>query len=295
MTQRAILDFYSAPGEMTVIPEPAAEIKALPDELSELVRCVQGLLLHQQWASAYDVALSADRNEEPHLRSVAQMLHRLRARDRRPLSVARTLDARLVCICRHFSVLLVALLRAKGVPARARCGFGTYFERDKFVDHWVGEYWNGNQARWILVDAQLDELQRHKIRADFDPLDVPRDRFLVAGDGWARCRSSAADPAAFGIFGLRGLWFVAGNLLHDLAALNNKEMLPWDVWGAMVREGEPIAADRLALFDRIAALTRTPDSGFAALRALYKEDPRLSVPPVVFNALRQRPEPVFTD
>ena len=31
---------------------------------------------------------------------------------------------------------------APGVPARARCGFGAYFEKGKFVDHWVTEYWN---------------------------------------------------------------------------------------------------------------------------------------------------------
>ena len=36
--------------------------------------------------------------------------------------------------------------------------------------------------------------------------------------------------AKYGIFDLRGLWFVAGNVMRDFAALNNMEMLPWDVW-----------------------------------------------------------------
>ena len=35
-------------------------------------------------------------------------------------------------------------------------------------------------------------------------------------------------PTDFGIFDLHGLWFVHGNLLHDLAAINNVEVLPWD-------------------------------------------------------------------
>src|SRR6516165_7569409 len=31
-----------------------------------------------------------------------------------------------------------------------------------FEDHWVCEYWNGAEERWVLVDAQLDELQQAK-------------------------------------------------------------------------------------------------------------------------------------
>lgn len=64
-------------------------------------------------------------------------------------------------------------------------------------------------------------------RSNFDILDVPRDRFLCAGEAWFSCRSGA-DPAKFGIdhTGVRGLWFVAGDLIRDVAALNKAEMLP---------------------------------------------------------------------
>ena len=40
---------------------------------------------------------------------------------------------------------------------------------------------------------------------------------------------------SFGILDMHGLWFIAGNVIRDVAALNNHEMLPWDVWGAMAR------------------------------------------------------------
>jgi transglutaminase-like putative cysteine protease len=43
--------------------------------------------------------------------------------------------------------LFVALIRRKGVPARARCGFADYFEPGKHLDHWVGEYWNSDEGR----------------------------------------------------------------------------------------------------------------------------------------------------
>ena len=113
---------------------------------------------------------------------------------------------------------------------------------------------------------------QEKLKPDFDILDVPRDRFLIAGDAWAQCRAGKADPAKFGIAfaNLRGLWFIAGNLVRDVAALNKMEMLPWDVWGAMPQPDESLTDEQLAFFDRLAALTRAPDSSFAELRSFMQ-------------------------
>ena len=60
----------------------------------------------------------------------------------------------------------------------------------------------------------------------------------------------------------------------------------------MPRPNEPPDDDQLALFDRLAALTRAPDAAFAELRALYEGDDRLRVPATVFNAVLNRPEAV---
>jgi Transglutaminase-like superfamily len=288
--QRQILDFYSRPAAMTAGCGYTPMFQELPRDVAALVEIVQGLLLHEHWAPRYGVSLSDERRSESHVRPVARMLERLFKHDIRPLCVARPVDARLVGVCRHFAVLLVALLRAHGIPARARCGFGTYFNSGRCEDHWVCEYWNTEEKRWVLVDAQIDEPQRAALRPDFDTLDVPRDRFVIAGDAWAQCRAGRADPSAFGIFAMRGLWFIAGNLIRDFAALNNREMLPWDVWGGMIHPDEPPENDRLALFDRLAALTHAPDAAFAELRARYEVDERLAAPATVFNAVLNRPE-----
>ena len=132
------------------------------------------------------------------------------------------------------------------------------------------------------------------LKFDFDPLDVPHDRFLTGGEAWMRCRAGKADASKFGIFKdeMRGLWFVAGDLVRDFAALNKMEMLQWDVWGAMPGPGEPVKDDQLAFFDRLAALTHEPDSSFAELRELYQRDDRVRVPATVFNAVLNRPEQV---
>jgi hypothetical protein len=290
--ERSRLDFYTHPAAMTFGGGYASMFDELPGDMISLVRIVQGLLLHEHAAPLYGVALTNERRGEVHIRSVEQMLNRLLTLDERPLSVARPVNTRLVGVCRHFTLLLVAMLRTKGIPTRARCGFGTYFKRGRFYDHWVCEYWNATEARWILVDAQIDDVQREELQVDFDPLDVPHDRFVIAGDAWAQCRTSKADPSKFGIFDMNGLWFIAGNVVRDVAALNNMEMLPWDVWGAMIRPDEPLQNDQLAFFDRLATLTHMPDGSFAELRVLYKDDERLRVPATVFNTRLNRSESI---
>jgi Transglutaminase-like superfamily len=81
--------------------------------------------------------------------------------------------------CRHFTVLTVAALRAHGIPARARCGFGGYLGTGWYEDHWACEYWNAAAGHWTLADAQIDDVQRKAFDAGLDVLDVPRDAFLV--------------------------------------------------------------------------------------------------------------------
>ncbi len=207
---------------------------------------------------------------------------------------ARDVGHRLPSVCRHFSLMLSSILRAQGVPARPRCGFGAYFTPGKFEDHWVCEYWNAREKRWILVDAQLDAIQRKALNIKFNPLDVPRDRFIIAGDAWQMCRTGGADSNKFGLThaNLKGLWFIAGNVLRDLASLNRMEMLPWDVWGMMDMNDDALTDEKKALIDRVAALTLAGDDKFAEMRAIYESDERLRVPPVVFNALRNAPEKI---
>jgi hypothetical protein len=145
-----------------------------------------------------------------------------------------------------------------------------------------------------LVDAQLDAIQRKALHVDFNPLDVPRDKFIIAGDAWQMCRSGGADPANFGLthVHLSGMWFIAGNVLRDLASLNKMELLPWDVWGAMDMNDEAITGEKKAMLDRIAALTLAGDDAFAEIRAIYDSDDRLRVPPIVFNVLRNAQEEI---
>lgn len=236
----------------------------------------------------YGVTLTERQRGEPHARGAEEVLERIAVHDSRPLWQARPPAERFAGCCRHYAPLHVAMLRSKGIAARARCGFGAYFTKDRFIDHWVTEVFDAARRRWILVDAQIDDRQRALFGIDFDTLDVPRDRFLVAGDAWRLCRDGQADPQCFGVLDMAGLWFIASNVIRDVAALNNREMLPWDVWGGMTLVDSEIDP---AFIDRLARLTHDPDGHLDELRAVY-DDPRIAVPPTVFNAVLRRPEAV---
>ena len=288
--------YYVGSGTMSARGKFAADLRALPKDLGALRDIVQGILLHADMAAwLYDVKFSPERYDNKNIRPLTEMLSNIGAIAALPLTTARKPADRLGCVCRHFSLMLCAILREQGTPARTRVGFGAYFNPGKFEDHWVCEYWNAAQKRWVLVDAQMDPIQCKTFKLDFDPLDVPRDRFIIAGDAWQKCRNRGANPDNFGLSmvpNLHGLWFVLGNVLRDLAALNRVEMLPWDVWGIMAMDSASITDEHKALIDKVAALTLAGDEAFPEIRRIYESDERLRVPSTVFNAMHQAPESV---
>jgi hypothetical protein len=283
----ATLEFYRTPGPMTDLSAHRAAFEEALTSPAAIFAAVQGTLIHRDWAALYGVKFSTERVDETHIRRAADRLVRILELEPGSLTKTREPERRSVGTCRDFTLMAVAMLRAAGTPARARCGFGTYFS-PRFEDHWVVELWQG--GRWRLADAQIDEAQKKVINPDFDLHDIPRDKFVVAGDAWQLWRTGQRAGSEFGIMDIRGASFIAGNLVHDFAALNKIESLPWDVWGPMTRGDDSALAPTLALFDHLAELGREAPWRFDEICALYEADAGLRVPPVVFNAVRQREE-----
>jgi hypothetical protein len=274
------LAFYGRHGPITDPGPHANLLAALPAGVESLVRVVQGLVVHIFWAERYGLRLSQEREGEVGLRRVEAQIERILDLDARPLSEARPLERRLVGNCRDFSILLCAMLRAHGIPARARCGFGAYFWPGRYEDHWVCEVWQAERERWVLVDAQLDAFQQDVLQPDFSPLDVPRNRFIVGGQAWLDCREGRSDPLLYGIHDMHGMWFIRGNVVRDMLALNKIELLPWDDWGPMVSTETEALTRNVALIDRLARLSLAGDELFLALRATYESERRLYGVPV---------------
>ena len=278
------LTYFTQPGPMTD-PGPYAKLfNGLPTAIGELCKIVQDTTVHIFWAERYGIKLTTERQSEVQLRTIQRRLARTLELDPRPLTDARSLENKIVGNCRDFSVLLVSILRHQGVPARARCGFGSYFLPNHYEDHWVVEYWNAGQKRWILVDAQLDAFQCEVLKIPFNPLDVPRDQFIVGGKAWQMCRNGLDDPDHFGIFDMHGLGFVRGDFIRDVASLNKVELLPWDCWGIIesLKLDDP---DELALLDQLAELTSGDVPNLEAVRTLYENDPRLHMDGTIHSYL----------
>lgn len=213
------------------------------------------------------------------IRPVEAMLSRALKLDGRPLTDARLPQHRLIGDCRHFSVLLCSMLRQQGVPARTRVGFASYLAEGIFMDHWLCEYWDAQNDRWVMVDA--DAVQT----------DVPNSRFLVAGRAWQVCRSGEISPERFHLFnGHSGTWCVRDDLVHDLAALNKMESLSFDVWGTLMERqaDEFLSVEEIHLLDRVAALHTADEGELHELRTIYESDERLRMPERISYYTRDR-------
>ncbi|GAA1365567.1 transglutaminase-like domain-containing protein [Streptomyces beijiangensis] len=238
------LDFYRT---QSVFSDPCSTVPA--GTARELAALVRNVLIHREEGALFGFTLPEDRRDEAETRYAADILGVLRARSPRPLTGARAPEERFAGTCRDFALLLCTLLRASGIPARVRCGFAAYFAPGAFEDHWVTEYWDGGRG-WRLADPQLPGVYD----TGFDPLDVPRDQFLVAGEAWRRIRREEADPGTFGVqvIGLSGAWFVRSDVVRDLAALCRVEVLPWDAWGLTDQPELVLSKEELTLLDTVA-------------------------------------------
>jgi hypothetical protein len=300
MTIAGIPHFVYASQSTITDPGPMAYLfDGLPTDVSSLRRIASGLVVHYRAEDLKAIGIPDERVAEINTRYVEQMLRRIIELDDRPLTEERPKEKRLVGCCRDFTVLFLSMLRHRGVPARGRVGFASYFAPGWNVDHEVAEVWDDAGHRWRLIDAELADTHVDPTDdATLDAMDLPRDRFLVGGTAWHACRSGQADPEKFlvdpglAVPETRGWLQLRHNLVQDLAALNKREMLLWDDWGLLENGGSSDA--ELALLDRTADMTRQDDPSLSDMQSLYAEESGLRVPQVVtsFNLISGTPERV---
>jgi hypothetical protein len=255
---------YSVPGPLTDLSAVPPEVVKTAAEPVAICALVPSLVIQPHEAEA--LGLPGQRLAERDIRSAASLISALLAANAAPLSIPREPASRVVGTCRHFTVLACALLRHRGIPARARCGFATYFQPGSGLDHWVIEYLQDGESRWTRLDVEY--LGRP---LPVDPADLRPGEFLTGGEAWAAHRQGQIDAANFGVYGTKnwGPAEIRGNAVRDLAALNKVEMLPWDEWGRMTASyrGET-GADYDDLMDTIAAVTAADDAD--AVADLYR-------------------------
>jgi hypothetical protein len=266
---------YSDPREyadlLATLPTDQPDRPDQAAELPKLAVVVRNLIRHYR----AEVPTSPERLAEVDNRWIDRLLACDRTRFDTPLDVFRPEPDRVVGCCRDFTLLTVAALRARGVPARSRVGFAAYFAPDFHHDHVITEYWDGR--RWVFADTQIT---RDGAWPPFDPLDLELGPtvFETAAQVWTRFRRGEIDVNTYGVdpnLPLRGDWFVRNYVIQELAHRQRDELLLWDTWGVMSLQFD---GDH-GLIDDVAALLLAADGGDEAaeqkLADWYAADSRL--------------------
>jgi hypothetical protein len=314
-----LLKYYSKPGGITCLDKHRAFTEWLTDDPGTIYQVVQGLIVHDSWIKLYGENYTTAHEYPQKTAYMEDLLDKALEIDNSNPAIPRHPRNRVIACCREFATLMCALLRAKGIPARSRCGFAVYFGwNGQFEDHWICEYWNG--VRWVMADPQIDPFQQSSVinwslntgygaennkrrSKQFNPRDLKPDEFITAGHAWKLCRAGDADPENFGIScpvrpewgidSLYGLWFVRGQLLRDFAALNKIETVPflvrvckgldWKPWRLVALKDSELTTNELSLLDTIAELITDVDVNFNKILEAYSMNSDLAVPDEIIS------------
>lgn len=283
MFQSDSLTFYSKQSKFSDPFKYAHLYEGLPTSIPSLCDIAHGLVLDFALCHLYAVYLLEERIKDVQSRYVEKILEKVQQFQKGSLTKIRDPKNRVVGTCRDFAIVLCSMLRHQKVPSRLRCGFETYFNSGKYEDHWIVEYWNKDQNKWILVDPEIGEIEKEKEGVVVDPYDVPRDKYLIAGVAWKKVREGKTNPKDFGVstINLSGLWFVRSNVLRDFAALNKMELLPWDYTqyaDKHFNSFNEMEKQDLEMIDAIADLTNPFDNEkFEDMRKFYHSQPQIQV------------------
>lgn len=237
MTSFASHTLYSDPGRY------AADLHALPAEPREAAACLRSLTLH--YVASQNVP--EHREQDRQARWIQDILDILKTRSSQSLNQERPPETRFVGCCRDDALLLTAVLREYGRPARIRVGWGPYLDPHFIHDHVVTEWHDG--TRWIRGDPELPPE-----KFEFDTMDMPPGTFQTAGEAWLAFRAGTLDTNRYGV--APGLYggppMLRDYVVRELAALTGHELLLWDNWGLMNTSFEQMTERHLALLDEIA-------------------------------------------
>ncbi len=271
-------DFYSKQSLITSPGKYEFLYKDLPDDPELIASIVQGLLIDEAFSFLYKIKPFKERQKVYNTRKVEDILEIIYKKNSESLTFPRKPENRLPVICSNFASIYCSILRYKNIPARVRAGYATYFSPGKYENHYVCEYWKKDENRWVQVDPEIDKYLRDFLNITFNTTDMPKNKFISAGQAWKLSRNGTIDTKNIGMGSEYG-WDSFGwdmlrpGVFSDFIALNKFELQPWDI--------NPIWDDEnkmdILYIDSIAQLIIS-DNFFEKRILLFQSDGRLRMP-----------------
>jgi hypothetical protein len=260
-------------------------LKSLPDNIREIGLLVRKSVIHRTTLVAGNTSTNADlrfgdmkkvpwwrQTEEDILQTTGAMLTELLRRDQNGFTPSRAPEDKLVLTCRYVCILMASILKSKGIPARVRAGHAPYFDMgdlgDISTDHWINQYWNEAESRWVTIDVDGSLSLKDNV---FDPYDILDGTFDFAADAWLSVRSGKVDENHFyNAGGVWGLNTVLWSLAYDFHSLMNSEI----IYNHGFAFGEPekfkqLTEAELEKIDQLAELMQDPDGNFEKLKHIW--------------------------
>ena len=214
------------------------------------------------------------RCEDDILLTAAAMTAELFRLDNRGFTLERQVENKIVVTCRYVSVLMTAILKAKGIPCRSRSGFAPYFNEGLSFDHWINQYWSRQDSRWINFDADFLEDDR----IEFNQYDIPFDKFDWAADTWLKIRKNEVNGNTFVYAGgEKSLSAAIRAVFYDFHALMNNEISYLFQPAYISGKFEKLSEKDLTEIDSLAYLMLDPDKNFDALYEIWNNNKKFRV------------------
>lgn len=260
--------------------------EVLPDEIREIGLLVRKQLIHKMTLRNGNTGSNADlrygditkipwyqQPEDDIFVTASAMITELFRRDDRGFVLDREPRNKLVLTCRSTSVLMACLLKTKDIPTRIRSGFAPYFAVEglpggKSDDHWINQYWDKKESRWVTIDVD-GSIEGY---LKFDPYDIPAGTFDFSADAWLSVRSGKMDGGHFwNAGGNGGLIAVAWELFYDFHCLMNDEIIYFHT-PEITNFGkfDKLSEEKLIEIDNLAKLMQDPDKNFDQLQKLWE-------------------------
>ena len=278
---KAVLQHYLSPGTYTYAGPYKEYFKSLPEdlkELSELVgeQYIQRFVLKCGNKGENENLRYGDMNEYPWYRMCCEddilltavaMTAEIFRLNEKGFFHGRRIDERIVISCRHITVILGAILKAKGIPCRSRAGIRAY--HGKPVDHWINQYWDKEKEIWINFDAE--GIMYRECENLYSTYDIPYSEFNWIAQLWLDVRSGRVNGDDFILLdGTKSIKALVKIMMYDFHALMNDEVnynfIPYFIDNNKLVVDEEICKE----IDRLAELMTNPDEHFEELVYIWE-------------------------